>query len=82
MTVYVYILKGANGRHYIGTTNDLERRLQQHRSGHTHTTKRLGGEIELVANAAFATRKEALSVERRLKRWKSPAKAIAFLENR
>ncbi|MDQ3414492.1 MAG: GIY-YIG nuclease family protein, partial [Verrucomicrobiota bacterium] len=38
----VYILKGSTGRHYIGSTVDLEQRLEQHRRGHTYTTRRLG----------------------------------------
>ncbi len=75
----VYILRGASGRHYIGQTNDLPARLAQHRAGHTHTTRRLGGDLVLVAHRQFATRAEALQVERMLKSWKSPAKAIAYL---
>lgn len=36
----VYILKGT--RYYIGSTHDLAHRLQEHASGNTHTTKRIG----------------------------------------
>ena len=75
----VYILRGSSGRHYIGMTNDLERRLSEHRSGHTHTTKRLGGDLVLVASRGYPTRDEAAKVERLLKSWKTPGKAIAFL---
>lgn len=75
----VYVLRGASGRHYIGQTNDLAVRLAQHRAGQTHTTRRLGGALELVANREFPTREEALQAERMLKRWKNPAKAMAFL---
>lgn len=76
---YVYILRGASGRHYIGQTSDLDARLAQHRSGHTHTTARLGGEIELVAAKSFESRAHALAEEKRLKSWKNPTKVIAYL---
>jgi len=62
-------------------TSNLEARLVQHRNGQTHTTKRLGGEIQLVASKAYTTREEAVSVEKRLKAWKNPTKARAFLES-
>ena len=60
-------------------TDDLDRRLFEHRTGHTYTTRRLGGDLILVAQRAFATRQEAAQVERRLKSWKSPGKATAYL---
>ena len=56
---WVYILRGANGRHYIGSTLDLDARFFQHVRGHTHTTKRLGGELEIVAQKEFETLEEA-----------------------
>ncbi|MEP6602323.1 MAG: GIY-YIG nuclease family protein [Spartobacteria bacterium] len=36
---WVYILRGAK-RHYIGTTDDLQRRLMEHEHGSNHTTHR------------------------------------------
>ena len=75
----VYILQGSLGRHYIGMTNNLERRLFEHRSGHTHSTRRLGGELKLVASRGFATREEARQCELLMKAWKNPGKAIEFL---
>ena len=62
-------------------TSDLPRRFAQHRRGHTHTTRRLGGELELLASRAYATRSEAAAVERKLKAWKNPLKARAFLDS-
>lgn len=78
----VYILKGASGRHYIGLTSDLAARFKQHCEGHTPTTRRLGGDPQIVASREFSTRTEAGSIERLLKSWKNPAKAIAFLVSR
>jgi putative endonuclease len=76
---WVYILQGNSGRHYIGMTDDLRRRLAEHSRGHTHTTKRLGGDLRLVARREFPTRVEAAAFERKLKSWKNPAKAVAAL---
>ena len=37
---YVYILRSlADGRRYIGLTNDARRRLQEHNGGHTISTR-------------------------------------------
>jgi putative endonuclease len=76
----VYMLRGGNGRHYIGMTSDLIRRFAQHQNGQTHTTKRLGGQLSIVASKSYATREEAATTEKTLKRWKNPAKAEAFLK--
>ncbi len=43
---YVYILRCADAGYYYGSTNDLVRRLAQHRAGHVHSTKpRLPAEL-------------------------------------
>jgi len=79
---WVYILRGSSGRHYIGSTNDLERRLREHRLGQTHTTKRLGGNLEIVATLELPTLSEARALEREMKRKKNPELALLLLRNR
>ena len=37
----VYVLKDSNGKLYKGMTNNLERRLNEHRRGHTITTSKM-----------------------------------------
>jgi predicted GIY-YIG superfamily endonuclease len=76
----VYILRGSSGRHYIGSAVDLDARFEQHLRGHTHTTKRLGGTIEIVASKNVATLKEARRIERLLKAKKNPMIAIYHLQ--
>jgi len=44
---WVYILRGTS-RHYVGATDDLQRRTTEHERGSNHTTHRLGNRIELV----------------------------------
>jgi predicted GIY-YIG superfamily endonuclease len=68
------------GRHYIGSTVDLDARIAQHRRGHTHTTKRLGENLELVASKSVGTLTEARKIERILKAKKNPQLAIHYLQ--
>jgi predicted GIY-YIG superfamily endonuclease len=77
---WVYILRGSTGRHYIGSTIDLERRLSEHRNGGTHTTQRLGDQLEAVAILELGTIEQARILERKLKRKKNPKLAIAMLQ--
>ena len=77
---WVYILRGASGRHYVGSTVDLDARFRQHLRGHTHTTKRLGGDLEIVAKKECGTLQEAREIERALKAKKNPRLAIFALE--
>jgi putative endonuclease len=79
---WVYILRGANGRHYIGATEDLARRLSEHRRGGTHTTARLGEELDLVASRELASMAEARRLERSLKKKKNPRLAVFSLSQR
>ena len=76
---WVYILRGSNGRHYIGSCVDLETRFAQHLRGHTATTKRLGEKLEIVAKKEVATLENARRIERTLKRKKNPSLAIYHL---
>ena len=78
---WVYILKGSSGRHYIGSTVDLDVRFAQHLRGHTATTKRLGGTLEIVAKKEVPTLVEARKIERLLKLKKNPELAIYHLRN-
>ncbi len=67
----VYILQSsANGRYYIGSTNNLERRLIEHTSGKS-TYTRLTRPYKLVFSQQFESLMEARKVEYRLKKFKS-----------
>jgi len=68
--------------HYVGSTTDLERRFKDHRRGQTHSTKRLGGNLEIVAAVELATLGEARALEREMKRKKNPRLALALLQSR
>ena len=76
---WVYILRGKTGRHYIGSTVDLDARFEQHLRGHTATTQRLGGGLKIVAKKEVSTLGQARELERLLKSKKNPALAIFHL---
>jgi putative endonuclease len=67
----LYILRSqANGRFYIGSTSDLERRLAEHQRGHSPWT-RARGPWRLVYREDFPNLKDARRRERQIKAWKS-----------
>ncbi|MBI4054488.1 MAG: GIY-YIG nuclease family protein [Candidatus Doudnabacteria bacterium] len=41
--MYIYVLRDSQGKLYKGLTNDLARRLSEHKSGRTHTTAKMSG---------------------------------------
>jgi predicted GIY-YIG superfamily endonuclease len=77
---WVYILQGVR-RYYIGATDNLERRIAEHKRGSNHTTHRIGGQIELVAAKELPSMAEARKLERALKRKKNPRLAISMLQS-
>ena len=64
---YVYVLRNTKGQLYIGSTDDLERRVQQHQQGETRWTRNRGP-WTLVLTESFPTRADAMRKERKLKR--------------
>jgi putative endonuclease len=69
----VYILQGM--RYYVGSTNDLDRRLLEHAHGGTHTTLRIG-EWKLKKFIPCPTLEEARSLELKIKKSKNIARWI------
>ncbi len=68
----VYILRSEkNGRYYVGSTGDLNRRLGEHNSGTTLSTK--GSRPWLVVHTEqFETAALARQRESQIKAWKNP----------
>lgn len=62
----VYVLKDNNGKYYKGMTNDLNRRLREHRSGHTQTTARMST-LRVVYTETYDSFEEAREREVYLK---------------
>jgi putative endonuclease len=70
-TYYVYILASRKyGTLYIGVTNDLRTRLEQHRSGRGSEFVKKYGVRRLVYVEAFASPQEAIAREKQFKNWR------------
>lgn len=68
---YLYILKSVkNNRYYIGSTNNIERRLLEHNSGKTKSLKYLRP-LKLVFKKEFMIDADAKAIERKLKKFKN-----------
>ncbi len=66
MPGFIYILKDQNNRFYIGSTDNIKRRLKQHKTGHTQTTRRMDN-IKLVFSQEYDSLEQARAIEYRLK---------------
>lgn len=80
MRGYMYILLCSDGSYYTGSTNDLERRLQQHHSGigSNHTKKRLP--VQLIYLEVFDRIDLAFYREKQVQSW-SRRKKEALINN-
>jgi len=79
---YVYILLCSDNSYYTGMTNDLERRFQQHQSGHkkwSYTSSRLP--VELKWNLQCTNPSEAIKIEKQIKGWSHRKKKALIEEN-
>ena len=68
---YVYILASRHhGTLYIGVTNSLSKRLEQHRNGEGSSFVKTYGVYRLVYVESYERAEEAIVREKQLKRWK------------
>lgn len=71
LNFYVYILRCNDGSYYVGHTDNIESRLNQH----IETDKKVGSyvanrlPVELVYAESLGSRHDALEAERKLKGW-------------
>ena len=79
MKGYMYILLCSDGSYYTGSTNDLERRLEQHQNGEgaNHTKKRLP--VSLLYYEEYQRIDEAFYREKQVQGW-SRKKKEALIE--
>ena len=71
MAFFTYILaSGRNGTLYVGSTDDLGRRVWEHRTGAIPGFTKRHGVKTLVWFEAHETRDAAFLRERRIKEWK------------
>ena len=80
MGYWVYILaSGRNGTLYVGVTNDLARRVQEHRKGAVPGFTRTYGVTRLVHAEPYDDIRIAIEREKRLKKWRRAWK-LALIE--
>ena len=80
---FVYILRTSANTLYIGQTNDLERRMKEHRDKTNKSAKyvRYFDCLKLVYQETFKTRSEAMKREAELKRWTKARKEALIANN-
>jgi putative endonuclease len=81
MIGYLYILLCVYGSFYTGSTNDLERRLEEHHNGEGANLSRKRLPVELVYTEEYDRIDEAYFRERQIHGW-SHDKKIALIERR
>lgn len=72
---FVYILLCSDDSYYTGITNDLERRLEEHRAGYNqscYTYKRRP--LKLVFYEMFTDANQAIAFEKQVKGWRREKK--------
>jgi len=71
MSYFVYILRTSSNTLYIGQTNNLEKRLKEHKSKSSKSAKyiRYFSGFKLAYSEKYPTRKKAMQREARLKKW-------------
>jgi len=71
MMYFVYILRTSSNTLYIGQTNNLEKRLKEHKSKNTKSAKyiRYFDSFSLVHSERYPTREAAMKREWQLKKW-------------
>ena len=69
MLFHVYILRCSDGSYYTGHTDNLDKRLSEHRMGKHdgYTSTRLP--VELVFQEGFHSRDDAKAAELKIKTW-------------
>jgi putative endonuclease len=77
-TYYVYILANRSRTLYVGVTNDLARRIHEHRSGTGSAFANRYGLRRLVHVECTVRPRDAIAREKQIKRW-SRAKKLALI---
>ena len=68
---FVYILKSLkNGKYYIGHTDNVYNRLEEHNRGKTFSIKN-SIPFEIKFSQEFSTKAHAMKIEKKLKTWKN-----------
>jgi putative endonuclease len=78
MSYQVYVIRNENGRSYIGISEDVQKRLQQHNDGLSKWTSKFGP-WALIWTSKSMSLSEARSLESLLKRQKGGSGLVTLL---
>jgi len=83
MSYFIYILRTSSNTLYIGQTNNLERRLKEHKEKSSKSAKYIKyfSGFDLVYSEDYPTRKEAMQREAQLKKWTKAKKEALVTGN-
>ena len=74
-TYYIYIISNTNNTTlYIGVTNDIERRVQEHKSGQIPGFTQKYNCTKLVYYEKYSDIDQAIEREKKLKKWRREKK--------
>lgn len=84
MSYFVYILRTSSNTLYVGQTNNLEKRIKEHKSKSSKSAKyiRYFKSFDLAYSEKYLTRKEAMKREYQLKKWSKTKKETLIKDNR
>jgi putative endonuclease len=74
MVYHIYMMASASGVLYLGVTNDLERRVAEHKAGMKIAFSSKYKTVKLVYFEAFGDVREAIAREKQIKRWRREKK--------
>ena len=68
---YLYILRTSSNTLYVGQTNNIEKRIKEHKNKTSKSARyiRYFNSFNLVYSEKYKTRKEAMRKEIQLKKW-------------
>ena len=78
MKFYVYLLHCSNGSYYVGHTDDIVRRLEEHNTGKGAEHTRKYRPVQLLYTEPFDSESDAVRREMQIKHW-SRAKKTALV---
>ena len=78
---YVYILKCKDGSYYTGHTDNIEKRMSEHKLGKCagYTSTRLP--VKLVFLQTFESRDQAIASEVKIKKWSRKKKEALIIKD-
>ena len=79
MPYYVYILASRSKTLYTGVTNDIERRVWEHKTGHVRSFTTRYRIRHLVYYEEYGDVRDAIEREKQIKDWRR-AKKVAMIE--